>query len=100
MRQSTGSIQADGEVGLMGHHLAPSLAAPAGRLRSKHYDYVFRVSQYIFFGPHQGVLYGRYDLLDQPRAYKLRPADDVPPHKVETGAKNHEVLPIPRALWF
>jgi selenocysteine lyase/cysteine desulfurase len=31
-------------------------------------------------------------LLDQLRAYKVRPADDVPPHKFETGTKNHEGL--------
>jgi selenocysteine lyase/cysteine desulfurase len=39
-----------------------------------------------------GVLYGRYELLDQLRAYKVRPADDVPPHKFEAGTKNHEGL--------
>jgi selenocysteine lyase/cysteine desulfurase len=39
-----------------------------------------------------GALYGRYDLLDRLRAYKVRPADDVPPHKFETGTKNHEGL--------
>jgi selenocysteine lyase/cysteine desulfurase len=30
--------------------------------------------------------------LDQLRAYKVRPAEDVPPHKFETGTKNHEGL--------
>jgi selenocysteine lyase/cysteine desulfurase len=39
-----------------------------------------------------GVLYGRYELLGRLRAYKVRPADDVPPHKFETGTKNHEGL--------
>ena len=67
-----------------------SRAAPGGRLRPKHY--VFRVPQYKFFGCHVGALYGRYKLLDQLRAYKVRPADDVPPHKFETGTKNHEGL--------
>jgi cysteine desulfurase family protein (TIGR01976 family) len=47
-------------------------------------------SAYKFFGPHQGVLYGRYDLLDQLRAYKVRPAENHPPDKFETGTKNHE----------
>ena len=37
-----------------------------------------------------GALYGRYELLDRLRAYKVRPADDVPPHKFETGTQNHE----------
>jgi cysteine desulfurase family protein (TIGR01976 family) len=47
-------------------------------------------SAYKFFGPHMGVLYGRYDLLDHLRAYKVRPAEDHPPDKFETGTKNHE----------
>ena len=47
-------------------------------------------SQYKFFGPHIGVLYGKYDLLDRLRAYKVRPAPDDPPGKYETGTQNHE----------
>ncbi len=47
-------------------------------------------SPYKFFGPHQGVMYGRYELLDQLRAYKVRPADNKPPYKFETGTQNHE----------
>jgi selenocysteine lyase/cysteine desulfurase len=39
-----------------------------------------------------GALYGRYELLDQLHAYKVRPAEDVPPHKFETGTQNHEGL--------
>jgi cysteine desulfurase family protein (TIGR01976 family) len=49
-------------------------------------------SAYKFFGPHVGVLYGRYALLDGLRAYKVRPADDRPPYKFETGTQNHEGL--------
>jgi selenocysteine lyase/cysteine desulfurase len=52
--------------------------------------FVFRVPQYKFFGPHMGILYGRYDLLDRLRAYKVRPAGNQPPDKFETGTKNHE----------
>ena len=37
-----------------------------------------------------GVLYGKYDLLDRLRAYKVRPAPDDPPGKYETGTQNHE----------
>ena len=47
-------------------------------------------SAYKFFGPHVGVLYGKYDLLDRLQAYKVRPAEDRPPHKLETGTQNHE----------
>ncbi len=47
-------------------------------------------SAYKFFGPHIGVLYGRYDLLDRLRAYKVRPAPNDPPGKYEPGTQNHE----------
>jgi cysteine desulfurase family protein (TIGR01976 family) len=47
-------------------------------------------SSYKFFGPHQGLLYGKYDLLEQLKAYKVRPASDKVPDKFETGTKNHE----------
>lgn len=47
-------------------------------------------SAYKFYGPHVGVLYGRYDLLDRLRAYKVRPAPSSPPGKFETGTQNHE----------
>lgn len=47
-------------------------------------------SVYKFYGPHVGVLYGRYALLDRLRAYKVRPAHDAPPGKFETGTQNHE----------
>lgn len=47
-------------------------------------------SAYKFFGPHVGVLYGRYGLLDRLHAYKVRPAPGRPPGKFETGTQNHE----------
>jgi cysteine desulfurase family protein (TIGR01976 family) len=47
-------------------------------------------SSYKFFGPHAGALYGRYDLLDGLKAYKVRPATDSLPGKFETGTQNHE----------
>ena len=47
-------------------------------------------SAYKFYGPHIGVLYGKYDLLDRLRAYKVRPAPVDPPGKYETGTQNHE----------
>jgi cysteine desulfurase family protein (TIGR01976 family) len=47
-------------------------------------------SAYKFFGPHVGALYGRYALLDELAAYKVRPAPDNPPGKFETGTQNHE----------
>ncbi len=47
-------------------------------------------SAYKFFGPHVGVLYGKYALLDELSAYKVRPAPGDPPGKFETGTQNHE----------
>jgi cysteine desulfurase family protein (TIGR01976 family) len=47
-------------------------------------------SAYKFFGPHTGTVYGKFDLLDRLRAYKVRPAQDRPPDKFETGTQNHE----------
>jgi cysteine desulfurase family protein (TIGR01976 family) len=47
-------------------------------------------SSYKFFGPHAGALYGRYELLDGLKAYKVRPAPDSLPGKFETGTQNHE----------
>jgi cysteine desulfurase family protein (TIGR01976 family) len=65
--------------------------APHGLMDVKRLECDFLAcSAYKFFGPHVGVLYGRYDLLDRMEAYKVRPAKDRPPHKFETGTQNHE----------
>jgi len=47
-------------------------------------------SSYKFFGPHAGALYGKYDLLDELFAYKVRPATNELPGRFETGTQNHE----------
>lgn len=49
-------------------------------------------SVYKFFGPHTGVLYGKYEHLNRLNAYKVRPADDKPPGKWETGTQSFESL--------
>ena len=49
-------------------------------------------SAYKFFGPHLGILWGRYDLLDALPAYKVRPAGDHPPDKFETGTQSFEAI--------
>jgi cysteine desulfurase family protein (TIGR01976 family) len=67
--------------------------APHGPIDVQDLDCDFLVcSAYKFFGPHIGMLYGRYDLLDQLPAYKVRPAPDSPPGKFETGTQNHEAI--------
>ncbi len=47
-------------------------------------------SPYKFFGPHQGVLWGRRDVLEQLEAYKVRPAPEGIPGCFETGTQSHE----------
>ena len=49
-------------------------------------------SAYKFFGPHLGVLYGKYELLDRLTAYKVRPAGNEPPDKFETGTQSFESI--------
>ncbi len=49
-------------------------------------------SAYKFFGPHIGILWGRYDLLAELPAYKVRPAKNVPPHRWETGTASFETI--------
>lgn len=49
-------------------------------------------SAYKFYGPHLGILYGKYELLDRLSAYKVRPAENVPPHKFETGTQSFESI--------
>jgi cysteine desulfurase family protein (TIGR01976 family) len=45
-------------------------------------------SPYKFYGPHQGVLWGREELLGTLRAHKLRVVPDISPNKFETGAQS------------
>jgi len=48
-------------------------------------------SPYKFFGPHQGVLWGRAKVLERLEAYKVRPASDQPPaRRFETGTPSFE----------
>ena len=49
-------------------------------------------SAYKFFGPHTGILYGKYELLDRLKAYKVRPAGNLPPDKFETGTQSFESI--------
>jgi len=47
-------------------------------------------SAYKFFGPHQGILYGRSEVMQQLEPYKVRPALDQMPWAYETGTQSHE----------
>jgi cysteine desulfurase family protein (TIGR01976 family) len=70
-------------------HLAPHAPIDVAALDAD----VLLCSPYKFFGPHLGVFYGRADLLDRVRPYKVRPAPDEPlAARFETGTLAHELL--------
>jgi len=47
-------------------------------------------SAYKFFGPHQGILWGRREILERLEPYKVRPAPEEIPGCFETGTQSHE----------
>lgn len=47
-------------------------------------------SAYKFYGPHVGVLFGRFELLGALEVTKLRLAPDTAPQRLEAGTQNHE----------
>jgi cysteine desulfurase family protein (TIGR01976 family) len=50
-------------------------------------------SPYKFYGPHLGLAFGKRELLESWRPYKVRPADPFPiGHRYETGTLAHELL--------
>ena len=66
---------------------------PHGPIDVRAIDCDFLVcSSYKFYGPHQGILYGRRELLQRLRPYKVRPSSDEVPSRWETGTQNHECL--------
>jgi len=65
--------------------------APHGPVDVQQLDCDFLAcSSYKFFGPHLGIVYGRYDLLASLPATKVVPAGDDPPEKFEVGTGNFE----------
>ncbi len=49
-------------------------------------------SAYKFFGPHTGILWGKRQLMEDLKAYKVRPAPDDLPGKWMTGTQSHECI--------
>ena len=50
----------------------------------------FVASAYKFFGPHQGILWGRREVLEALEPYKVRPAPTSLPWCFEPGTQSHE----------
>lgn len=67
--------------------------APHGPIDVRALDCDFLAcSPYKFFGPHLGCLYGKRELLQRLRPYKVRPATDALPDRWETGTQTHESI--------
>ena len=49
-------------------------------------------SAYKFFGPHTGILWGKRHLMEDLKAYKVRPAPNDLPGKWMTGTQSHECI--------
>ncbi len=54
-------------------------------------------SAYKFFGPHIGILWGKFDLLERLPAYKVRPSKNVTPYRWETGTPSFETIAATKA---
>jgi cysteine desulfurase family protein (TIGR01976 family) len=50
----------------------------------------FVCSAYKLFGPHQGMLWGKSEVLEQLQPYKVRPAPQELPWSFEPGTQSHE----------
>ncbi|MGH3135251.1 MAG: cysteine desulfurase-like protein [Gaiellaceae bacterium] len=68
--------------------------APHGPIDVAAWDVdVLLCSPYKFFGPHMGLAFGKRELLESWRAYKVRPAADEPVgRRFELGTLQHELL--------
>ncbi|MCP4599869.1 MAG: cysteine desulfurase-like protein [Proteobacteria bacterium] len=72
--------------------------APHGPIDVQDIDCDFLAcSAYKFYGPHIGALYGKLKHLEHLEPYKVRPAENTPPDRFETGTQNFEALSGVRA---
>ena len=67
---------------------------PHGRIDVSGWDVdVLLCSPYKYFGPHMGLAWGKPELLESWRPYKVRPAANEPVgHRFEHGTAQHELL--------
>jgi cysteine desulfurase family protein (TIGR01976 family) len=97
---SVGTVTPVGEVAGLAHEVG-ALAwvdavhyGPHGPIDVQAVDAdVLVCSPYKFYGPHLGLAFGKCELLEAWRPYKVRPADPFPVgHRYETGTLAHELL--------
>jgi len=96
---AAGTINPVAEIARLAHEVGALVFldavhhAPHGLLDVRGWDCDFLAcSAYKFFGPHEGVLWGRRELLEGLPAYKVRPAPDDLPGRWMTGTQNHEAI--------
>ena len=83
LAKAVGALVAIDAVHLAQHH-APDLHGWGAD--------VVATSPYKFFGPHQGMVGVRRELLAGWAPYKLDAAEDVDPHRWQTGTQSHEAM--------
>lgn len=49
-------------------------------------------SAYKFYGPHVGIMWGKYELMNELPVYKVRPAKDKSPDRWEFGTQSFETI--------
>jgi cysteine desulfurase family protein (TIGR01976 family) len=69
-------------------HLAPHRRIDVGALGAD----ALVTSAYKWYGPHAAAMWVRPDLLEALRPYKVRPAPDRGPARLETGTPNYEAI--------
>ena len=83
LAKDVGALVAIDAVHLAQHH-APDLRGWGAD--------IVATSPYKFFGPHQGMVGVRRELLAGWAPYKLDAAEDVDPHRWQTGTQSHEAM--------
>ena len=78
--------EAGGLVAVDAVHAAPHIPIDRDAIGAD----VITCSAYKFFGPHVGLTAVRRDLLEEMSGYRLDPAPDHAPDRLETGTQNHE----------
>jgi cysteine desulfurase family protein (TIGR01976 family) len=78
--------EAGGLVAVDAVHAAPHIPIDRDAIEAE----VITCSAYKFFGPHVGLTAVRRDLLEEMGVYRLDPAPDHAPDRLETGTQNHE----------
>ena len=96
---ATGGINPVKKVGEMAHEVGAKIYldavhyGPHSLIDVKHWGCDFLAcSDYKFFGPHLGMLWGKRELLDELTPYKVRPASNETSAKWMTGTQSHESI--------